>query len=396
MKTIFTAFFLLNFLFLTAASLDTMCVHTSNLGMVKFAVEDIDSITFARAEMTSDYAKSENLPGDSSDHFWEVEAISKDVAYIANNQLKLYKTTDGAQSWTDVTPQFTPPAGSVGPVPQVSFLTEDIGCVAFSVDDGGNGYDYNKVYAYVWCTRDGGQTWSQSFAGNQDQILHLQQVDETTVYYSGTAKYGVSSNRWFKKITYNSSNQTYTLSSITGPPTDFPHVMSVDWLDTQTAVAVFKNNTHYKQEPFMTTNGGSSWVSINGNLPSISAASYSYCSRAINILDANTFVYVVTYNSSQTTQIWYTENTGATWTQAQFDEPQGKLLALDFSTDGDVGIVSSADSVNCVYTSSDGGKNWERVVIEGLREYPTITCPDIAADGSQWIVGYYRELWIKD
>ncbi len=92
----------------------------------------------------------------------------------------------------------------------------------------------------MWCTVDGGQTWSERFDVNDDQILHLEQVSENVTYISGAASYGISSNRWFKKITHDPTNGSYALSDVTPTPSQRPHVMTGDWLNENSGIILAK------------------------------------------------------------------------------------------------------------------------------------------------------------
>jgi PKD repeat protein len=342
----------------------------------------------------SGFNKIESVPGAEGDNFYQISAVSKNIAYLATNKNRIYKTTDGGENWSEITPQIQ--SNIVGATPKVNFINENIGSVALSVDDGGNDYDYSKVYGYVWCTRDGGQTWSQRFNVNQDQIHHLQQVTENIVYISGSARLGVTSTRWFKKIIYDPSTGSYTLTSITPLPTSRPHVKSAHWLNQTTGIAVGQYNVYnFTTEIFKTVDGGSSWQSIQSNLPVFDYSRYMFSDRFVQMLDEDTYVLVQTYmNSSGVYQcnIWRTDNGGSSWSPAHFDTAPQQLVAMKIADNNLDGIAVGYDSTKACYITHDGGFNWEYTELPDLGGRYLYGC-DITSDGSTWVNGSYRGLW---
>ena len=381
----------------TAAGVYTVKLVASNDGDRDSLIKT-DYITVREAVVhpptLSGFNKIESVPGVEGDNFYQISAVSKDIAYLATNKNRIYKTTNGGESWTDITPQIQ--SNIVGATPKVNFINENIGSVALSVDDGGNDYDYSKVYGYVWCTRDGGQTWSQRFNVNQDQIHHLQQVTENIVYISGSAKLGVTSTRWFKKIMYDPSAGSYTLTSITPLPTSRPHVKSAHWLNQTTGIAVGQYNVYnFTTEIFKTVDGGSSWQSIQSNLPVFDYSRYMFADRFVQMLDEDTYVLVQTYkNSSGVYQcnIWRTDNGGGSWTSAHFDTAPQQLVAMKIADNHLDGIAVGYDSTKACYITHDGGFNWEYTELPDLGGRYLYGC-DITSDGSTWINGSYRGLW---
>jgi len=342
------------------------------------------------------FVKLGNLPGVDPTHYYDGAFISANIAYIVSSHNKLYKTTDGGQIWTDVSPEPTQNFDLPGVTPRVSFINENIGTVAFSLDDGTNNYDYNIVFGYVWCTRDGGQTWSQRFDINEDQINHLQQVTENLVYVAGAARLGVTSTRWFKKIIWDPQNEAYTVQSITPLPTSRPHVLAADWLNQNVGVALGRLNVpQWTIEPFITRDGGATWSSIKGNLPSLDNNYAGISDNSIHILNENTFLcmYYKMVDGQYVTSIWKTVNGGVSWTPAAFDVPAAWLFSFCIDRDSNLGIAVGGDSAHACYVTSDAGDTWQ---LQSLPEtsaqyYPYST--GIAGDGTTWIIGTNKSIW---
>lgn len=398
MKTILTTLFLTMTLFAFSETQDTMLIHKTDGSILKVALADIDSTTFIQVEMKSKgFVPVKTTPGAEITHYYEIEAISKDIAYLVTSHNKLFKTIDGGESWNDISPEWNSGFDIKGVTPQVSFYDENIGAVAFSVDDGSNGYNYSIVFGYVWCTTDGGATWSQRFDVNQDQILHLEQVSATVLYVSGTARYGVSNNKWFKKITRNAADNLFSIASISSMPSAFPHTMGASWLNENEGIALGKNNTHAAQSVFLTRNGGSSWSEIKGNLPFVDKPSYMYCSRSIKMLSTSSFIYVCRYKNSGVyiTKLWRTDDSGVNWMESSFDEAPSYLYSLDFADNGVNGIVLGHDTANYYYETFDGGYNWKKADVSQKMNNQGLTCPEIADDGTVWLTGFNKGLWKK-
>ncbi len=340
-----------------------------------------------------------NSPDVYETSYYDGAFISKDVAYIVTSHNRLFKTSDGGNSWTDISPEQGTSFDSLGNTPRVHFINENIGTVAFSVDDGANGYDYSKVFGYVWCTIDGGETWSERFDVNKDQILHLQQVSETVVYVSGAASYGVSSNRWFKKITRNISDNSYTLTDITTTPSSRPHVMDGDWLDETTGVVLGKLNISPNSlTVFKTTDGGGSWNSIQSNLPAIEQPQLSFSDNAIQMIDENriAFAYYYPVNSSYETRMWISENGGESWEGVNLPDANVFLRNINFNSSGEYGILSGYspdDSSKVFYKTTDFGTSWESFLLPETFTPIVINATAITNDGTIWAIGNNNSIW---
>ncbi len=331
--------------------------------------------------------------------YYDGAFISKDIAYIVTSHNRLFKTIDGGSTWSDISPEQGTSFDSVGNTPRVSFINENIGAVAFSVDDGANGYDTDKTFGYVWCTTDGGETWSERFDVNEDQILHLKQASETVTYVSGAAHLGVSSTRWFKKITRNPADNNYTVTDIATTPTSRPHVMSGDWLNAENGSILGKlNYGDYTLEVFKTTDGGNSWNSIQSNLPTMTNSSISFSDRGIRMVDENRIVFATysTIYSNRDASIYYTVDGGTSWTKSTIPDSPVSLTSLSFDAIGENGIVcgnSSTDSSKVFYISTDYAQNWEAFLLPEISIPITLFAGEITSDGSIWIIGSNQSIW---
>lgn len=344
----------------------------------------------------SPFEQLTSLPGNEGDHYIDGAFISKDIVYIVTNKNKLYKTTDGGALWTDISPEPGTDFSGPGASPRVHFINENIGAVAFSLDDGSNNYNYDIVFGFVWCTTDGGTTWSQRFDVNDDMVTHLQQVNETILYVSGTARLGVTSTRWFKKITRDPASGNYTLSSITPSPTSRPHIYSGHWLNQNTGVIMARLNVvPWTMEPFITRDGGQTWTSIKGNLPSLDHTTVSNSNRTVQMLGENSIViaYGELQGDGYVTRIRRTDNGGATWYDATFDKNPQVLVNIRIDPTSGTGFAAGYYGESALYMTKDFGAFWEQYTPENAAENLMFYGVDIALDGTAWAFGPNRTLW---
>jgi len=344
----------------------------------------------------SPFEQLSTLPGNEGDHYLDGAFLTKDLVYLVSNKNKLYKTTDGGDSWIDISPEAGTDFSGLGASAKVSFINENIGTVAFSLDDGSNNYDYNIVFGYVWCTTDGGQTWSQRFDVNDDMITHLQQVNENTVYISGAARLGVTSTRWFKKIMRDPETGNFNLSSITPTPTSRPHVFGGHWLHQNTgAVLARLNVAPWTMEPFITRDGGQSWQSIRGNLPVLDNTSIGPGYRNIQMLDENTIIltYSLSVNGVYQTHIWRTDNGAAAWYESSFDVQPYMLVNIRIDPVSGTGYAAGWHGDKALYMTADFGASWTQKTPGPVPDELSFYGVDIASDGTVWAFGPNQTLW---
>lgn len=344
----------------------------------------------------SPFEQLTSLPGNEGDNYLDGAFITKDMAYIVTNKNRLYKTVDGGETWTNISPETGTDFSGLGASPRVHFINEHIGAVAFSLDDGSNDYNYDVVFGYVWCTTDGGQTWSQRFDVNDDMVTHLQQVNETTLYVSGTARFGVTSTRWFKKITRDPASGNYTLSNITPTPTSRPHVYSGYWLNQNTGVVMARLNVvPWTMEPFITRDGGQTWTSIKGNLPVLDHTTVSYSNRTIQMLDENSII--IAYGEPQgdgyITRIRRTDDRGVTWHDAEFDMSPQVLVNVRIDPVSGTGFAAGYYGEKALYITKNSGASWEQYTPDNIAENLVFYGVDIALDGTAWAFGPNQTLW---
>lgn len=346
---------------------------------------------------TGGFVKLENVPGaDDPTHYYDGAFISDQIAYVVSNHNRLYKTVDGGRTWSDVSPEMPQSFDGKGVTPRVSFINAEIGCVAFSLDDGSNDYNYDVVFGYVWCTRDGGQSWSPRFDINDDQITHLQQVTDNLVYTAGTARFGVTSTRWFKKISYHPETGQYSVQNLTPLPTSRPHVISADWLNQNVGVALGRLNVQpWNIEPFISRDGGSSWTSIRGNLPAMEGVQCGLSDNSIHILDEQTILlmYYQSIDGQYSSTLWKSTDGGTIWTKAGFDVAPAYLHAFTIDPASGVGFAVGGDSSRSCYVTQNAGYSWQLNQLPGTAASRIPYATGIAADGSSWIIGANRSIW---
>lgn len=337
-----------------------------------------------------------SLPGNDGDNYLDGAFITKNVAFIVTNKNRLYKTIDGGETWTDISPESGTDFSGLGASPRVHFINENIGTVAFSLDDGSNEYNYDVVFGYVWCTTDGGATWSQRFDVNDDMVTHLQQVNETTVYVSGTARFGVTSTRWFKKITRDPATETYILSNITPTPTSRPHVYSGHWLNQNTGVVMARLNVSpWTMEPFITRDGGQTWTSIKGNLPVLDHTTVSYSNRTVQMLNENSIIIIYSEprEDGYITRIRRTDDGGVSWFDASFDITPQVLTNVRIDPESGTGFAAGYYGKKALYITNDSGASWEQYTPDNVADNLIFYGVDIAFDGTAWAFGPNQTLW---
>ena len=328
--------------------------------------------------------------------------ISANVAYIVDSYNRLYKTSDGGLTWQNISPKADFPT-IVGATPRVSFINENIGAVAFSVDDGANGYNYDIVYANVYCTTDGGQTWSDAFVVNDDQVKHLQQVSENVLYISGAASFGVSSGRWFKKIVRDETSGVYTLSNITTTPSDRPHVQAGAWLNESFGVVIGQLNVEpYTSSIFKTTDGGASWTKLRdiASTTSMHAFFSLQSDKSIKIFNENNII-VSTYahdGSNYISELLVTSDGGVTWNSINPcpPNPTSSLVNLYVSYNGEglIGGYTADDTIaQPIYYTEDFGQTWTAKKLPDLKSPIWINDVEITDDGCIWAIGSYGSIW---
>ncbi len=342
--------------------------------------------------------KLTTVPDVEGSAYYDGAFISNNVAYIVTNHNRLFKTIDGGNNWTDISPEQGTSFDGLGVTPKVHFFNESIGAVAFSLDDGSNNYNYDVVFGYVWITRDGGQTWSERFDVNEDQILHLEQVSENVTYISGAAAYGVSSNKWFKKITYDPANANYTLSDVTPMPNDRPHVMSGDWLDENNGVVIGRlNYGSYYISVFRTTDGGTTWTNIDSNLPEPAASQISFSDRGIQMIDEDTFIFAYYYpvDGGYETKIWATDDGGINWFETGIVDSKVMLNSLSIDESADCGMVCgfNSDSSKTYYVMYEDQDTWQSYLLPDIESGTGLYAAELTQDGTIWVIGNKQSIW---
>jgi photosystem II stability/assembly factor-like uncharacterized protein len=336
-------------------------------------------------------------PDEEGSVYYDASFVSKDIVYVVTNHNRLFKTVNGGKSWVNISPDPNKDYNKKGAMPKVHFFNKNIGAVAFSVDDGANGYDYSKVFGYVWCTTDGGATWSEKFDVNQDQILHLKQVSENLLYVSGPAKYGVAGYKWFKKVVRDEKGN-YTLSDVASMPDSRPHVMSADWLNENVGVAIGKyNRSPYPNQIFKTCNGAVTWSSIQANLPQADNPTHSYSDQSVQMIDSSNigFAYANKEGDEYITKFYRSNDGGGSWSKGTFDVTPPSYPNFYFEENGERGILSGAstDSSRIFYFTENGGANWKHHVLQGITGGQIFFASEISSDGTIWIAGNNNGIW---
>jgi photosystem II stability/assembly factor-like uncharacterized protein len=264
--------------------------------------------------------------------FPNILPLNTDFIY-AGTELGVYKTTNGGSIWE-------PKSQGLG----------DEYVYALVMDPNDNQTVYVGTFDGVYLTTDGGENWVQKNTGLANHNVYALAMDPTNsnVIYAGTAR-GIfktpdGGENWVER----SDGLPFTYNSVwclaVAPNDNLALYASV--------IDVFGT---WEEKICKSTNGGTSWVDVSGQLPS----DRTIRGIAISAIDNN-----VVYVGVEGYGVYKTVNGGGTWELKNSGLTSTNVTSLAISQ-GDDKIVYAGTSDEGVFATIDGGDNWVQID-EGL------------------------------
>jgi photosystem II stability/assembly factor-like uncharacterized protein len=251
--------------------------------------------------------------------------VNSNLGFISGSDIyKLYKTTDGGLTWTQV-PNL-PDLGSGNAYYDV-FATDELNIITCGTISGAG--EQAKVYK----TTDGGANWNTILLPTNQTIHDLEFVDANNGYLCGGLGF-------FKSTTDGGTTWSGGVSTPLG-------ATNYKIKAANNEIYVAGNTTNL----FKSTDNGSSWITLNMN-PSGSNSSLNYC---MDVVGSNIVVAGIRGN------IYKSTNSGTDWnlltqrvTESNFlrsfyvENTSGKIIVAGYQTFTPGGII----------ISNDGGNTW--------------------------------------
>lgn len=245
----------------------------------------------------------------------------------------MIKTTDGGQTWTEITPDAT----SGNPINAAYFVTDNIGFAA--------------CFGHLYKTSDGGITWSDSAV--QVDITDISFINENIGFYCGSNQVDLMAT--MMKTTDGGQNWVEVLTDIA---TDLfiSQFNNIDIVDANTIITQLDFTTHlYRSE-----DAGETWTMFEPQSEVNGIIQYDFTTANHG--------HLLTYQS----EIWYTSDAGLTWTMeyaAEFGNYGPSLYLNDISIIGASGFVVGSNGVIKRYAFGTLGQN-EIQTISNLEVFP--------------------------
>jgi hypothetical protein len=174
--------------------------------------------------------------------------------------------------------------------------------------------------------------------------------------------------------------------------------MSGDWLDENNGIVLAKlNYGSYNLSVFKTSDGGSNWTSINGNLPTIEQPQISYSDRGIQMIDEDTFIfsYYSPVSNGYDTKIWVTEDGGINWFETPIEDSETMLNSLSIDESADYGLVCgfNPDSSKIFYVMYVQDTVWTSYLLPGVESGTGLYATELTSDGTIWVIGNNQSIW---
>ncbi|BAX78997.1 PKD domain-containing protein [Labilibaculum antarcticum] len=174
--------------------------------------------------------------------------------------------------------------------------------------------------------------------------------------------YGTSTGKVFKIV--NSHSQWAKVTDLTGSNMPSGNVISID-ANPLNANEVLVGFSNYGIESiFSTTNGGTSWTPVSGNLEEINGADNGPSIRSVSFMVSPTDT---TYYAGTSTGLYSTtklDGTSTTWTQEAIDRIGTTVVAMIKSRRD--GFIASATHGNGIFTADDDFSSTAPVALIGM------------------------------
>jgi len=259
---------------------------------------------------TQDTGTIDRRPGDAGNDWHESEdgdggAVAVDpsngaVAFLGGNRC-YKKTTNGGNSWSGLPGV---PSGVCA------------GQLAIDPNDTDNVYvaSGNQIYR---STTGGGNLGLIGTLGTNVRDLDMTAIDSNIMWA------GLSNGQVARSTNVLSAAPTFSTFSVTGAPASTVTGIAVDPTNTDVAVVVYPGfNGSPSKHVFKTTNGGSTWTNVSGDLPDLPLHSV--------VIDPGTSPHSIIVSSDS--GVARTVNGGATWQQLGLGLPRALSKSLQIDT----------------------------------------------------------------
>lgn len=281
------------------------------------------------------------LPTNTADLLTNVFYANNSIAYITGEGPNFMKSTDGGNSFLDLSTAFLPANSKLS---SCYFVSADTGYIAGGTLNG------SSYAGFVYKTTDGGSTWSNMVSGLPSMINSIHFPSSQIGYIIG----GVNNSG----IIYKTTNGGVTWNSIYNSQTYLNWLPNAFFFNTDNGFVV-GNDGVFDEAKFIKIGGGI--VSSNMN-----NSSFVYFT---DVYFKSVDTGFVTCSDFSGIHILKTTNQGATWTNVYNNSnPNDILYSLTFS-DSQKGFAVGNNGF--ILTTSNGGNSWSNIsspTIESLRD----------------------------
>lgn len=161
--------------------------------------------------------------------------VNENTGFVTTDEyVKLYRTTNGGVSWTEVSPNYY----EYSRVTDMEFLTPEIGYMAL----------YGSIFSVIIKTTDGGATWQEIWKGDYMGV-RFSRID----YVSETSAFALGYNAVYKTTdNFKSWQKVFEI--------DYGSLKDVYFINSQKGFAYGDQGLMY-----MTVDGGNTWVPVEQN-----------------------------------------------------------------------------------------------------------------------------------
>jgi photosystem II stability/assembly factor-like uncharacterized protein len=326
-----------------------------------------------------------NLDSATASSDIEVDPSSAQVVYLsgwdhADNSPGrfIWKSTDGGETWFDVSPQVSNGYGAMEVIVSPDNPNEIWACTVF---DG------------VYRSHNGGQTWSPFNDSLQTLETATIRYDPITgriclgVFYDGIYKLSPNSQRWIKigydfhlsackrlSVNYHDSEElvvpanngpflssdmgeSWTWSNFDIPIGEGPAAIMYDkYLSSIRYLSTFnRGNNEPRIGFYVSTDFGETWESRSNGLPDYP---YFYDMDISFIDSASRRIFIAT-----TEGLFFSDDMGALWQEATSGLPVLNFFTAIEVSEDDPYSIALGDRYNTVYLSSDCGTSWAQATL---------------------------------
>lgn len=261
-----------------------------------------------------------------------IDFPSSSVGYIGGDSALLFKTTDGGQSWNEVSHSGLT-TSIFHSIIELQFVSEEIG---FASTNSANGVFFKTV--------DGGVNWTSidTMTNGFCFVDAMYMFNETNGVFGGKGCFSGS-------IIERLNNNSFEPTNITMQNGVYLGISDIDFWDENNGIAASRSKYFYR-----TTDGGETWDTIPTDLTSGRTSGVRYVSQ--DTLVASYSNQIVSYG------ILVSTDGGLTWEQnsssATFFYPDYNCVAKNNQNKIYVGAKNSNNTEGVIFTSTSVTNSW--------------------------------------